>query len=111
MTGDRFVSYFCELNNSPALQRQFDWLSGLYCFNKSQCTNHACRMERQLVVGLVCLELQDGGLGTQYSALEQVDSGEDFIIGHRTLHQVVVVSADQGDGSTDPLSFYYLFVV
>lgn len=67
--------------------------SGLYCFNKSQCTNHTFRMKRQLVVGLVCLELQDGGLGTQYSALEQVDSGEDFIIGHGTLHLVVVVSA------------------
>lgn len=49
-------------------------------FSKS-FTNHTFRMKRQLVVGLVCLELQDGGLGTQYSALEQVDSGEDFIIG------------------------------
>lgn len=33
-------------------------------------------MERQLVVGFVCLELKDGCLGTQYTTVKEIHSRE-----------------------------------
>ena len=50
-------------------------------------------MEGQLVVGLVGFELQYCGFGTQDTALEQVDCGEDLIVCYWALHQIVVVLA------------------
>ena len=48
-------------------------------------------MERQLVVGFVCLELKDGCLGTQYSTLKEIHSREHFVVSYRALDQVEFV--------------------
>ena len=48
-------------------------------------------MERKLAVGLVCLELQDGGFCREDAALEQIDRGENFVISLRTQHEVMVM--------------------
>ena len=42
-------------------------------------------MERQLVVGFVCLELKDGCLGTQYTTVKEIHSREHFVVSYRAL--------------------------
>ena len=49
-------------------------------------------MERQLVIGFVSLELQDGSFSREDATFEQIDRREDFIIGHWTEHKIIVVT-------------------
>ena len=46
-----------------------------------------------MVVSLIGLQLQDGGLGGQNPALKQVYRGKDFVVGYWTQNQVEVVTA------------------
>ena len=48
-------------------------------------------MKRQLIIGLICFELQDSSLSTQNPTFKQVDSGENSIVSDRTLYQVELV--------------------
>ena len=63
-----------------------------YRFHILQSLDDAVCMERQLIASLVGLELQDGSLGTQHATLQQVHCCKDLVVGHRSLHQVVVVT-------------------
>ena len=49
-------------------------------------------MERQLIVSLVGLKLQDSRLGTQHATLEQVYCGEYLIVCHRALYHIIITA-------------------